>query len=203
MSSVGSSQPRRSRGTTGWARARRPRQRRGHAPDLADAAGGVAEWGTTVGSVMVVWSMTGGRSGTCPWKAARSDARNSAASAKRSAGCRARARRTTLLEGRGMPARSWRGRSGAWWRRARAVAASVSATNGGAAAERLVEHDAEGVEVGAAVDRLALDLLGGQVLGGAEHGAGLGEVGVLDGLGDAEVGDEHPSVGGRAGCWPA
>ena len=44
------------------------------------------------------------------------------------------------------------------------------------------------------VDRLALDLLGRHVLGRADHQAGLREVGVLDRLGDAEVGDLHPAV---------
>ena len=71
------------------------------------------------------------------------------------------------------------------------------------AAQRLVEHDAEGVDVGAGVDRLALDLLGGEVLGGAEHGPGRGEVGRRRGLGDAEVGDQHPPVVAQRGCWPA
>ena len=47
------------------------------------------------------------------------------------------------------------------------------------------------------VDGLALDLLGGDVLGRADHQAGLGEVGALGGLGDAEVGDLHPAVAGE------
>ena len=65
------------------------------------------------------------------------------------------------------------------------------------AAQHLVEHDAEAVEVGAAVDRLGLDLLGRQVLGGAEERPLLGEVGRLGGLGDAEVADLHPAVLGQ------
>ena len=47
------------------------------------------------------------------------------------------------------------------------------------------------------VDRLALDLLGGHVLGRAHHEARLGEVGVLGRLGDAEVGHLHPPVAGE------
>ena len=66
-----------------------------------------------------------------------------------------------------------------------------------AAAEHLVEDDAEAVDVGARVDRLALDLLGREVLGRADHEARLGEVGALGRLGDAEVGDLHPAVAGE------
>src|SRR5918995_1655576 len=62
------------------------------------------------------------------------------------------------------------------------------------ATQHLVEHDPEAVEVGAPVDRLALDLLGGQVLGGAEERALLGQVGRLGGLGDAEVAHLHPAI---------
>ena len=43
------------------------------------------------------------------------------------------------------------------------------------AGEHLVEHDAERVHVGAAVEREALRLLGREVGGGADHRAGLGE----------------------------
>ena len=71
------------------------------------------------------------------------------------------------------------------------------ALEGRAAAEHLVEDDAEAVDVGAGVDRLALDLLGRHVLGGADHEAGLGEVGALGRLGDAEVGHLHPAVAGE------
>ena len=56
------------------------------------------------------------------------------------------------------PAGRWRdlaGSGGRWCRRARAVAAGVSPENGARAHERLVQHDAERVDVGAAVDRFA------------------------------------------------
>ncbi len=61
--------------------------------------------------------------------------------------------------------------------------------------EELEEHEAEGVDVGARVEGVALGLLGGHVLGGADGGAQLGafaldDGGVLsEGLGDAEVED--------------
>ena len=67
-------------------------------------------------------------------------------------------------------------------------------------AQRLVEHEPEGVHVGAGIHRPALDLLGRQVLGGAEDQARPGELagvgaGLVERLGHAEVGDERP---GRA-----
>jgi hypothetical protein len=64
----------------------------------------------------------------------------------------------------------------------------------GRTGECFVEDDAEGVEVGPAIDRGALDLLGGQVLGGTHHRAVAGEVGALRRFGDAEVGDQNPTV---------
>ncbi len=67
---------------------------------------------------------------------------------------------------------------------------------GRSAAEHLVEHDTEAVQVGAGVDGASGDLLGRQVLGGAHHQARLGHVSVRDGLGDAEVGHFHPAVVG-------
>jgi len=68
------------------------------------------------------------------------------------------------------------------------------APEGSASAQRLVEDDPERVDVGASVDRLALDLLGGDVLGRPDHEALGGEVAALGCLRDAEVGDEHPAV---------
>ena len=55
--------------------------------------------------------------------------------------------------------------------------------------EQLEEHAAGGVQVGARVDRLALRLLGREVLGRADDGLGLGHrrVGVGHRAGDAEV----------------
>ena len=75
--------------------------------------------------------------------------------------------------------------------------------HGGVAAEgrtpdhELVEHAAQGVDVGAGVDGVAPGLLGGEVGGGAHHRADLGEVvvgGGGDGPGDAEVGHLHEAV---------
>ncbi len=59
------------------------------------------------------------------------------------------------------------------------------------AGEHLVQHDAQGVHVGAAVEREALGLLGREVGGGAEHRAGLGEWFTHVHARDAEVGDLH------------
>jgi hypothetical protein len=54
----------------------------------------------------------------------------------------------------------------------------------------LVEDDAEGVDIGAGVDHVALGLLGREVGGRAHDRAGLGEtLGRVAGPGDAEVGD--------------
>ena len=64
------------------------------------------------------------------------------------------------------------------------------------AAHHLVEDDAQRVEVGAGIDGVALHLLGGEVLGGAQHRA-LGRVVGVGDLGDAEVGDHHPVVVGE------
>ena len=60
--------------------------------------------------------------------------------------------------------------------------------------EHLVEHDAEGVHVGATVEREALGLFRREVGGGAEHCARLGERVAALGAGDAEVGDLHPAL---------
>ena len=59
----------------------------------------------------------------------------------------------------------------------------------GPTGEQLEEDDAGRVEVGASVDGLAACLLGREILGGAEHGTGLGDRrGVVrDGARDAEV----------------
>src|SRR6202008_4125761 len=61
----------------------------------------------------------------------------------------------------------------------------------GVAAQQLVQHAAGGVHVGAGVDRLAARLFRGEVLGGADHGAGLRHRGRAagQGPGDAEVHD--------------
>ncbi len=68
-----------------------------------------------------------------------------------------------------------------------------------AAGEALVEHETERVEVGTTVELLAADLLGRQVLGRAHHDVVAREVclGGLQTLGDTEVGQQHPAVGGH------
>ena len=57
------------------------------------------------------------------------------------------------------------------------------------AREQLVEHDAEGVDVGSLVDLLALRLLGGDVVARPEDGARLRHALNVDGTRDAEVRD--------------
>ena len=72
----------------------------------------------------------------------------------------------------------------------------VLAVVGQLAGEDLVEHHAQRVEVGAAVDLLPAGLLRAHVAGGADGEADLGELGiVLDRLGDAEVREHRGAVG--------
>ena len=61
------------------------------------------------------------------------------------------------------------------------------------AGERLVEDHADRVEVGGGGRLEALGLLGREVLGGAEHRAGLGDLRGA-GAGDAEVGDPRAAL---------
>ena len=71
----------------------------------------------------------------------------------------------------------------------------VSAEKGTDPGDRLDEHEAERVDVGLAVHRLALGLLGRGVAGRAEHCAlrlGPGRLG--EGAGQAEVGDAEAAV---------
>ena len=64
------------------------------------------------------------------------------------------------------------------------------------AGEALVQHEAEGVEVGATVQPATAHLLRGQVLGRAHHHVVAGEVvTTTQRLGDAEVGQQHLAVG--------
>ncbi len=61
--------------------------------------------------------------------------------------------------------------------------------------QHLVEHDAERVDVGLLVDVHALRLLGRDVVGRAEHRAGLGHPALdVERAGDAEVGDLRLAV---------
>ena len=70
----------------------------------------------------------------------------------------------------------------------------VVALEGKTAGGSLVHHDAQRVQVARGAEVLALGLLGGDVVGGAEHGVGLGEMGVL-GACDAKVHDLGVAVG--------
>ena len=93
-------------------------------------------------------------------------------------------------------------------RRARSVGIALQAGERGvgvglaeerhAPGEALVEHEPERVEVGAPVELAAAHLLGRQVLGRAHHHVVAGEivVGDVEALGDAEVGEQHATVGG-------
>ena len=65
----------------------------------------------------------------------------------------------------------------------------VLAVEGDVAGEHLEQHDAERVDVGLAVDVVAERLLGGDVVGGAEHAAVGGQALLVEGASDAEVGD--------------
>ena len=61
--------------------------------------------------------------------------------------------------------------------------------------QALVEHEAEGVQVGAAVEAASAHLLRGQVLGGAHHHVVARQViAAVEPLGDTEVGEQHPTV---------
>ena len=64
--------------------------------------------------------------------------------------------------------------------------------------EALEEHARQGVHVGARVDGMALEALGGHVVEGADGGAGHRQLGpgVADGVRDAEVDDVDEVVGG-------
>ncbi len=69
-------------------------------------------------------------------------------------------------------------------------------------AQRFVEEQAQGVDVGAGVGGSSVDLLRREIARGAHHGAGAGQVVAPRRLGDAEVGDLdltgrwHQHVGG-------
>ncbi len=68
------------------------------------------------------------------------------------------------------------------------------AAEGRDALDRLVERDPEGPQVGLRARPPPQDALGGDVLGGADEGPGLGELLLALDLGDAEVGQDDPVV---------
>ena len=78
---------------------------------------------------------------------------------------------------------------------------------GDLAGQHLVEDAAQRVDVGATVDRVALDLLGGDVVGGPHPQAGPRQAsGRPRALGQPEVGEVGVGVRAsrrRSGCWPA
>ena len=82
-------------------------------------------------------------------------------------------------------------------RRARALDRLASVNHGGRPHKRLVQHQTQGVDVGAGVDRLAFELFGRHVLRRAQYRADPGQVGgvagVVGGLGDAEIRDVGPA----------
>ena len=61
------------------------------------------------------------------------------------------------------------------------------------ASERLIEHAAQRIDIGAGIRVLTAGLLRGKVLGGADNGGGLRHRrgGVIQGTGDAEVHHLH------------
>ena len=109
-----------------------------------------------------VGSITIGRVGAR--RAPSSAAMNSSALWKRRAGSFSSARMTTASSAGGMPGRSWPGGTGRSLMCLIAIEIGASPSNGTLAGQQLVEHDADRVEVRAAVDRLALGLLGREVL---------------------------------------
>jgi hypothetical protein len=66
------------------------------------------------------------------------------------------------------------------------------------AQQQLVQHDPEREQVGAAVHRGSLELLGRHVGGAADDHAGAGELrDLVEATGDPEIGEQHPPVGGQ------
>ena len=104
-------------------------------------------------------------------------------------------RRGDLIEGRRQ-----RGNQGRWCRR-RAVQVPVHPGRNGLTrvgnrpGQQLVEHAAQGIDVGSVVEHLALDLFRRGVVQGGDHAPGAGQRGdafggLTDGLGHPEVGQE-------------
>ena len=141
--------------------------------------------------VTTVWSPH------CSGRTPSSAVRSSSAVAKRSSGRRARARITAASSAGGTPTTMSWGGCGSRCEPGQSEGRLVVGPERRLAAERLVEHGPEGVDVGAGVDRAALDLLRGQVLHRAEQLRRAGQVGLVEDLGDAEVGDEDPAVVGQ------
>ena len=75
------------------------------------------------------------------------------------------------------------------------------------AGEHLVQHDSQGVEISAAVDRLAGDDFRGQIVGRADQHVGWGESlfahAAGQSLGQAKVGQDQAARLCAARCWTA
>ena len=101
---------------------------------------------------------------------------------------------------RSAPRRCGSGRRGPWRRRARSPRSSPSGISGSVSASRarvgrdpghrLEEDAAERVDVGRRADAAAAPLLRRHVLGGADHRGAAGRAGLVERLGQAEVGEE-------------
>ena len=70
---------------------------------------------------------------------------------------------------------------------------------GNSAGEALVQYEAERIQIRTPVELLAANLFGRQVLCGAHHDVVAGQIGLgrLQPFGDAEIGEQHPTVGGH------
>ena len=117
-----------------------------------------------------------------------------AAEAYRAAGSSAMARWTIWSSSGGTPGRIADGRGGVVVRRASATAAAPSPENGRCAGERLVQDDAQRVDVRRLGRGLAARLLGAEVVDGAHRHARQRQLRLVERAGDAEVGDLHAPV---------
>ena len=147
------------------------------------------------GKPVVAGSTTGASAAVCEVGSLRSRARspssaarNSSASAKRSSGFFASARRTIASSDGEIDGTSELGGRGGSERWRSAIATTDSPSNGTVPGEQLVEHHPDRVEVAARAHRKALCLLGREVARGAHDRAGLGDLRGAR-LRDPEVGD--------------
>ena len=101
------------------------------------------------------------------------------------------------VERQGTSGRTSRGDGATAPTRARASCADVSPCHGRRPVERLVQHEAEPVDVGRRGRGRALRLLGAEVLDRAERRAGHGSLGIGREPRDPEVGDHRAAVAGK------
>ncbi len=119
-------------------------------------------------------SMTVRSSSTASTPGSSSAARRSSACWNRSAGSGSRQRRITLSSPGGIVGRRCEGRGGALVQAGQGGGGRAVTAERGSGAGALEQDHTQAVDVGAAVHRLAADLLGRQVLDRAQHGARLG-----------------------------